>query len=235
MDPLTIALLSTAGGAVLNKVLNPGGGGGGQYKQRNLLSKSQRPLKEQAIQAGLNPGAGGAYGEAADYYRSNLSNNPEDFEAMKAPEMRRFNEEIVPNLAHQFQASGAGDSGVSGSNFANAAVNAGTDLSERLASMRSQLRERSAQGLMNVGNVGLTPHTQNTYQQNAPGFADYASQAAGEALPGLVSDYFKGQPGTTQQPKAPLNAPQLNTKLNVSFGSTSPYGGQSPGTYGRVR
>lgn len=130
-------------------------------KRENVstLRDEQEPLYQQAVNAGLNPGAGGAFGNAADYYRNNLSDNPADMEAFAAPEQRRFNEEIIPGLSEQF--AGMGSGGLSSSGFRNAAINAGTDLSERLGAIRANLRQQSAQGLTGIGQIGLQNYSQN--------------------------------------------------------------------------
>ncbi len=72
-----------------------------KFKISNIsnLRPEQEPLYQQAVQAGLEPGAGGAFGTAADYYRNQLSDNPEDFNMFAAPELRRYNEDIVPGLS----------------------------------------------------------------------------------------------------------------------------------------
>ena len=157
----------------------------------STLLPGQEPLLESAINAGLRPGAGGAFGEAADYYRNLLSNDNADINAFSAPELRRFNEEIIPGLAEQFAGMGAG--GLSSSGFRNAAVNAGTDLSERLGSLRAQLRMSGAQGLQNIGQVGLGNYsTMMTTQQGSEGFLPGFARGVGEAIPGMVRDWWKG-------------------------------------------
>jgi hypothetical protein len=162
-----------------------------KIRNQSLLSKEQQPLLQQAISAGLRPGAGGAFGQAADYYRNNLSNNPNDFAAFAAPELRRYNEDIIPGLSEQFAGMGAG--GLSSSGFRNAQVQGATDLAERLGSLRAQLRQNSAQGLSNIGQVGLGNFSENVMNQPQPNFgqsfAGGFGQAAGRALPSLFSSW----------------------------------------------
>lgn len=152
-------------------------------KTESSFLKSQEPLFLQQQQAAQGPGAGGAFGNAADYYYNNLSNNPEDMNAFAAPEMRNFNENIIPGLSEQFAGMGAG--GLSSSGFRNAAVGAGTDLSERLGALRAQLRSQSAAGLMNLGQQGLQdrkvirPATPGFLESAAPGIAKAATSFLG--------------------------------------------------------
>jgi hypothetical protein len=159
-------------------------------EQVSTLLPEQQPLLQQGINAGLAPGAGGAFGDAADYYRGNLGNNPEDFNSFAAPDIRRFNEETIPQLSEQF--AGMGSGGLSSSGFRNSAFNAGTDLSERLAQIRSNLRQNSAAGLQNIGQIGLGNFSQNMVtQQGTPGFLGTIAPAIGTA----AGAYFGGPAG----------------------------------------
>lgn len=169
-----------------------------EHERVSTLLPGQQPLLDQAVNAGLKPGAGGAFGDVADYYRSNLSNNPEDMQAFAAPQMRQFNEEIIPGLSEQFAGMGAG--ALSSSGFRNAAVNAGTDLSERLGSIRAQLRQSSAQGLQGIGQVGLGNYSQDVVtKQGSGGLISQAAPIVGAATgfamggpPGAAAGYQAG-------------------------------------------
>ena len=151
----------------------------GGYKKLSLLEDSQQGLKDQLINAGMGRGAGGAFGAAGDYYRDLLSDDSSTFNAMQAPEQRRFNEQIIPDLAEQF--AGMGSGALSSSGFRNAAVNAGTDLSERLGAIRAQLRQQGAQGLMGLGQQGLQQFSENVYDKAKPGMLDTLSSGLGAA------------------------------------------------------
>jgi len=138
-----------------------------KHEQISTLRPEQEALYQQLINSGINPGAGGAFGESADYYRNLLSDNSADYQAFAAPQMRQFNEETIPGLSEQFAGMGAG--GLSSSGFRNAAVNAGTDLSERLGAIRAQLRQTGAQGLQNIGQQGLQNYSQDRITQQGSG------------------------------------------------------------------
>jgi hypothetical protein len=147
----------------------------------STLRPEQEGLYNQLVNAGQNRGAGGAFGEAADYYRNNLSDNPADFQAFAAPQMRQFNEQIVPDIAEQF--AGMGSGALSSSGFRNAAVNAGTDLSERLGAIRANLRQSAAQGLQGIGQAGLQNFSQNMVTQpGSQGFLSSIAPAIGTGL-----------------------------------------------------
>lgn len=188
----------------------------GEFGQRTKLRPEQEPLANQAINAGLNSGAGGAFGTAADYYRNNLSDNPADFDAFAAPEMRRYNEQIIPDLAEQF--AGMGSVGLSSSGFRNSAVSAGTDLSERLGAIRANLRQQSAQGLMNVGNAGLQSFDENYYEPPTPGFME---QAAGPIAGAAMNYLLPGSGSAIKSLQGSSSAYRGQTPIK---GSTSPYG-----------
>ncbi len=152
-------------------------------KRKNVstLRPEQEDLLQQLIDAGMAPGAGGAFGGAADYYRDLLNDDSQTFNQMANPEMRRFREDIIPGLSEQF--AGMGSGGLSSSGFRNAAVNAGTDLSERLGAIRAGLRQQGAQGLSNIGQSGLGQFSQNmTTQQGSPGFLSNVAPAVGTGL-----------------------------------------------------
>lgn len=151
----------------------------GSWEQRSLLGPEQQGLYQQQQQALQGKGAGGAFGTVADYYRNNLSDESADFDAFARPELRRFREDIIPGLSEQF--AGMGSGGLSSSGFRNAAVNAGTDLSERLGAIRAQIRQQSAQGLNQMGQFGLGQFNENIYNAGQPGLVDQIGPAIGAA------------------------------------------------------
>lgn len=161
----------------------------------NLLPQ-QQGLADQAINAGMYRGAGGAFGDVADYYRNNMSDNPLDFNAFAAPALRQYNEEIVPGISEQFAGMGAG--GLSSSGFRNAQVQGATDLAERLGALRANLRQQSAQGLQNIGQAGLQNFSTNMETDpGTQGLLPMAAQAIGSGvtsgLSGGISNWFGGR------------------------------------------
>lgn len=164
-------------------------GSPGRIEQVSNLRPDQEPLSEQLVNAGLREGAGGAFGDAADYYRGLLSDNSADYNAFAAPALRQYNEDIVPGLSEQFAGMGAG--GLSSSGFRNAQVQGATDLSERLGALRAQLRQSGAQGLANIGQMGLQNFQQNYEVPGTPGFLSSIAPAVGTA----AGAYFGGPVG----------------------------------------
>lgn len=143
----------------------------------STLTQDQEGLFAQLLQALSGQGAGGAFGESADYFRDLLNPDGQNAGMFEAPMNRQFREEIIPGLSEQF--AGMGSGGLSSSSFRNAAVNAGTDLSERLGAMRAGLRQQGAQGLQNLGVQGLSPVKENILRPQTFGLVgDFLSSAA---------------------------------------------------------
>lgn len=188
-----------------------------KHKRVPTLLKEQLPLFEQLQAAGQGPGAGGAFGGAADYYRNLLDPNA-DLSAYFAPEMRQFNEQTIPGLAEQF--AGMGSGGLSSSGFRNAAVNAGTDLQERLAAIRANLRQGAASGLSNIGQLGLGNFSQDVMTR--PGSEGFLSQAA--PLVGSAIGMGIGGPAGASIGGGLGQSFQNRQRSNMGMGQASPYG-----------
>lgn len=159
-------------------------------KRENVstLRPEQEDLYQQLVNAGLGHGAGGAFGGAADYYRGLLGDNSADFNAFAAPQLRQYNQEIVPGLSEQFAGMGAG--GLSSSGFRNAQVQGATDLAERLGAIRANLRQAGAQGLQNIGQQGLQSYSQNMVTEpGTEGFLSQISPAIGSSVSSLAGHF----------------------------------------------
>lgn len=180
----------------------------GKMEELSTLTPDQQAIAQGLYGAVQGPGAGGAFGTAADYYRGLLSDDNSTFNAFAAPEQRRFNEQIIPDLAEQF--AGMGSGGLSSSGFRNAAVSAGTDLAERLGAIRANLRQQGAAGLTGIGQQSLQPFKENIYRPPQSGFIEQVAPIAGAALGAYGGNW-------------------LNTSR---FGKSSPFGGpnQQSGT-----
>jgi len=177
----------------------------GKFEQRSLLGPEQQAQLQNLMQASQGAGAGGAFGQAADYYRDLLSPDSQTAQAMMAPEMQRYQQEIIPDLAEQF--AGGGSGALSSSGFRNAAVRAGADLSERLAAMRAGLRQQGASGLFGIGQQAISPsYYQNMYRPRTPGLLESAAQGFGGAISNLpLMNFGKSfQQGQQQQNPMPM-------------------------------
>lgn len=197
-----------------------------EQEQRSTLTPRQRKFHDQYGRALQEQGAGGAFGDAADYYRDLLSNDSETMQQLSAPETRRFNEEIIPGLSEQF--AGMGSGGLSSSGFRNAAVNAGTDLSERLGAIRANLRQQGAQGLSSLGQGYLNPVVENIERVTpaTKGFLDYAAPAIAQAATAAVGGSFGniGNPINSPTSAGSVNLQGMGNQASI-MGKSSPYGG----------
>lgn len=153
----------------------------GQFQQKSSLGQEQQPILNNLVNSVQNPNAGGAYGDSADYYRNLLSNNPNQLQAQAAPDIRNFQQQILPGIANQYSNIGAGGA-LSGSGFRNASLQAGTDLMERIASLRAGLRQQGAVGLSGLGQQSLGNYYNNVYQPRTPGLLESIAPAIGTAL-----------------------------------------------------
>ena len=152
-------------------------------KRENVstLRPEQEGLYNQLVNAGQNRGAGGAFGDSADYYRNLLSDDSADFNAFAAPQLRQYSEDIVPGISEQF--AGMGSGGLSSSGFRNAQTQGGVDLAERLGAIRANLRQAGAQGLQSIGQQGLQSYSQNMVTDpGSEGLLSSLSPAIGTAL-----------------------------------------------------
>lgn len=188
-----------------------------KHERVSTLLPGQQPNFNQLQKSTQGRGAGGAFGDVADYYRNNLSDNPADFNAFAAPQLRQYNQDIVPGLSEQFAGMGAG--GLSSSGFRNAQVQGATDLSERLGSLRAQLRQNAAQGLQGIGQAGLGNYSQDVMTQ--PGTSGLLAPALG-AIGTAVGGPLLGAIGGA-------GANWLSNSLGgqKTGANSSPYGGGS--------
>lgn len=184
----------------------------GRYEQRSTLSPQQQPLFDQLQQALQGKGAGGAFGQAADYYRDLYSPDSQAFNQFAAPELRQFREDIIPGLSEQF--AGMGSGALSSSGFRNAGIQASTDLSERLGALRQQLRQQGIQGMTQLGQFGLSPQFQeNIYRPGQPGLLDTALPVAGQVAGSIFGGPIGGAIGGA-----------AGSWLSGKFGKSNPYG-----------
>ena len=110
------------------------------YSTVSTFSPEQQSLFQQLMQslqgAQGNISQNPLYKGGTNYLQNLFSGSPEAFSAFEAPYLRQFNEQTVPALAERFTGLGARNS----SAFQQALGQAGSGLSESLASLRSGLQ-----------------------------------------------------------------------------------------------
>lgn len=148
------------------------------YQRVSTLRPEQESLYSQQQAALMGPGAGGAFGDAADYWRMLLGGQGDP--ALEAPLMRQFQEDIIPGIAEQFAGMGAG--ALSSSGFRTELGRASTDLAERLGSIRAGLRESAASNLAGLGQSGLSPVDELIFRPRQPSLFEQFSGSIGGGL-----------------------------------------------------
>lgn len=202
---------------------------GSPAKRENVstLRPEQEGLYQQLQGAGRGRGAGGAFGDTADYYRNLMSDDSADFNAFAAPQLRQYNQDIMPGISEQF--AGMGSGGLSSSGFRNAQVQGATDLSERLGSLRANLRQSGAQGLMNIGQQGLQSYSQNMETDpGSEGLFSYAAPALGKALGSSLGGQLGGAIGG-------MTSNWFGGKGSQVGANSSPYGSQPQASPSRMQ
>lgn len=114
-----------------------------------------------------------------------LSGDPEAFKAFEAPFQRQFKEQTIPYLAERFSGLGAGAQ--SSSAFQQALGQAGSGLSENLASLRGGLQQNALSQLLGFGQLGMEPQFESVLQNRSPGFGSTFGPALGEMGGNLFS------------------------------------------------
>lgn len=198
----------------------------------STLRPEQEGLYNNLVNAGQNRGSGGAFGQSADYYRDLLGDNSADYNAFSAPAMRQYREQIVPDISEQF--AGMGSGGLSSSGFRNAQVQGGVDLAERLGALRANLRQSGAQGLQNIGNLGLGSFSQNMETQaGTQGALPFLGQVAGGAVGAMTGGPIGSSIGSNVGNSFGNWFSGGNNNYNTNSGNniganTGPYGSQGP-------
>lgn len=194
-------------------------------KRENVstLRPEQEGLYNQLLNSGRGQGAGGAFGQSADYYRNLLNDDSADYDDFSAPALRQYNQDIIPGLSEQF--AGMGSGALSSSGFRNAQVQGATDLAERLGALRANLRQSGAQGLQNIGQMGLNNFSQNMVtQQGTPGLLGSLSPAIGKGIGAAVG----GPIGSAIGGNWFSGNNNQNNSGNKVGNNSSPYGQNGP-------
>lgn len=165
-----------------------------RIQQLSPLTGEQQQLFSQLMRAMQGEGAGGAFGDVADYYRGLIGGDSQTQQQMEAPLMRQFQEEIMPGISEQFAGMGAG--GLTSSGFQQQTGRAATDLGERLGAIRAQLRQQGAAGLSGLASGGLSPIQETIISPETQGLiggaAQLGAQGAGKAFGMSMGDRFGG-------------------------------------------
>lgn len=165
--PAAGAVASIVGGLLSNR--SP------KQKERQVqrFTPEQQGLLNQYISGGTK-----GIPQGFDYIRELLSGSPEAFSRFEQPFKTQFNQETVPNLAARFAGMGSGN--LSSSGFQQALAQAGSSLSEKLASLRGGLQMQALGHLGNLSSPGLTPSFESILSQGSQGFGGSIAPALGQ-------------------------------------------------------
>lgn len=159
-----------------------------RMKSISTLNPGQENLFSQYLAALGGQPSSGAFGQLSDYYSGLLGGNSQDQQALEAPLMRQFQEDIIPGLAEQF--AGMGSGALSSSAFTQGAVNAGTDLAERLGALRAQLRQQGAAGLQGLTSGAFNPVKENIFRPQTFGLTGELASGIGKGLGAGITSFF---------------------------------------------
>lgn len=196
--PAMGALASLLGGYLSNK--SP------ELKERQIQRFTPQ---QQGIFGQLQGGASQGLPLAFNNIQQLLQGSPEAFKAFEAPYQRQFKEQTVPGIAERF--AGLGSGSLSSSGFQQALGQAGSSLSEKLASLRGGLQQNAIQQLMGLSGMGLQPQFESVLQQGDQGFGGGIASSLGQigglgmnyGLSKLLSQQFQNQQQGTSQSSSP--------------------------------
>lgn len=181
MDPLTIAMLASAGIGAAGSLF------GGQNKPETTQLPNYAPWQEAMARQAGQRGMAGIEGLPAQYQQLMQGLN---FDPIEQNAMRGFQQNVVPGLAERFSSMGTGGSQGS-SAFAQQLGGAGSDLMSQLAALRAQYGlqrgQLGGQLLGNLGNLyggqanmGMSPLFSNMVQQGGPNAIARLGQFGGD-------------------------------------------------------
>jgi len=114
------------------------------------MMKHALGFMDKAVQEG--PPISPVEGSGISHLQNLLGRTPEEhLKDFEAPYMRRFNEEIAPEIAERYSGANAGR----GSGFQNSIMHAGAGLAENLASLKGNLINQMLGQQTQAANVGL--------------------------------------------------------------------------------
>lgn len=163
-----------------------------KIKQTPTVSKQQQEFLDW-IQQGIASGEG----PLADIFGK--FNEGEFQKGVAEPQIKRFKEELLPQLQEQFISGNQ----LMGSGFQRAQAKAGTDLQSKLAELMYAAKQQHKQNQIGGVNTALgTQQVQNIYKQGdegaLTGLLKGISGAAGQGIGGGVKNLFSGNQAATQ-------------------------------------
>lgn len=161
-----------------------------RMEQVTPLTEQQQQMQQERQQAVRQQGAPGAFGEAADYWRGMMRPDSPQMDALAAPEMRRFRQQVAPGLMEQLGGHGIGAH--RGSAAAQLLGRGAADLGERLGAIRAQYGAQGAQQLASMGQQAMQPYYQQILWPRTPGMLENIAPGVGKGLGAGLADWMRG-------------------------------------------
>lgn len=155
-----------------------------EFKQVSRFTKDQKKGLQDYFRNPISTNP--LYSQGNQYLQNLLQGGPEATSAFEAPYLRQFNQRIVPGLTERFAGMGTGGGALSSSAFNNSIAQAGVDLQERLAALRSGLQMQALpqalgyaqQPYSNLLNGLGISQFENTFLPGQAGFGGSLAQLA---------------------------------------------------------
>lgn len=167
-------------GALLGALFGGGAGlfGGGE-EGGVQQAQTMNPQQQQILQFLLNSG------------QQQLQNPYQGFEPIGQAATSDFFQNIVPQLQHQFSASGS--NAISSPQLQTNLSSAGAGLAERLAAMKAQYGQQNKQNGMQQLQLGLQPSFENFYKKSEPGAGENLFSSLLQNAPSYLQTYSRQQ------------------------------------------
>jgi hypothetical protein len=191
--------------------------GGEKYQKFPTLTKKQSSLLDQIVK-GSRPGQPTSleqnplYQQGSRYLSDLMSDNPQAYEAYKAPILKDYQEQVLPEILQRYQGVAPNQS----SALQNELSRSGVDLGSRLGALRAELQ---SQGVgQALGYAGANEDTRFNQQQLGLGTRAFN----GVYRPPTPPASYQAQPSWLQS-FAGAAAPALGQGIGMAFGG--PVGG----------
>jgi len=157
-----------------------------EMKQTPTMTEGQQNFQNMLLNMLSTP-----TGQGFDFLSQLLSGDENAFKSFEDPIKRQFEQEIVPGISERF--AGMGSGGAQNSSAMQQTMGqAGKELSQNLAQMRSGLKMGALQQLQGLMGLGQQQSLQNVYDPGSYGLIGGMLQGAGEGAGKSGMKYFLG-------------------------------------------
>ncbi len=148
-------------------------GTSGGFQQQTTQTPGQQQNFNQLLS-----GLGAPQGAGMEWLQNMLAGGEGAFDAYEAPFKRQFEQETIPGIAERFAGMGSGGA-QSSSAMQQTMGQAGTELSQNLASLRGNLQQNAMGLLQGMMGQSYQPTFENVFMQPTQGIIPGMIQGAG--------------------------------------------------------